>query len=49
LRGWQLLYGHQSQAQIEAFGGTWHWNEPAKQAIDEGMQSGNSDAAEMDL
>jgi len=39
--------GHQSQAQIEAFGDTWHWNEPAEQAFDEVMQSGNSDAAEM--
>ncbi|MGH7453411.1 MAG: site-specific DNA-methyltransferase, partial [bacterium] len=39
--------GHQSQAQIEAFGDTWHWNEPAERAFDEVMQSGNSDAAEM--
>ena len=39
--------GHQSQAQIEAFGDSWHWNEPAEQAFDEVMQSGNSDAAEM--
>jgi DNA modification methylase len=39
--------GHQSQAQIEAFGDTWHWNEPAEQAFDEVMQSGNSEAAEM--
>ena len=39
--------GHQSQAQIEAFGDTWHWNEPAECAFDEVMQSGNSDAAEM--
>jgi adenine specific DNA methylase Mod len=39
--------GHQSQAQIEAFGDTWHWNEPAELAFDEVMQSGNSDAAEM--
>jgi DNA modification methylase len=39
--------GHQSQAQIEAFDDTWHWNEPAEQAFDEVMQSGNSDAAEM--
>jgi len=40
-------HGHQSQAQIEAFGDTWHWNEPAEQAFDEVVQSGNSDAAEM--
>ncbi|MGQ0444759.1 MAG: site-specific DNA-methyltransferase [Beijerinckiaceae bacterium] len=39
--------GHQSQAQIEAFDDTWHWNAPAEQAFDEVMQSGNSDAAEM--
>jgi len=39
--------GHQSQAQIEAFGDSWHWNEPAEQAFDEVMQSGNSNAAEM--
>jgi len=39
--------GHQSQAQIEAFDDTWHWNEPAERAFDEVMQSGNSDAAEM--
>jgi DNA modification methylase len=39
--------GHQSQAQIEAFDDTWHWNPPAEQAFDEVMQSGNSDAAEM--
>jgi site-specific DNA-methyltransferase (adenine-specific) len=39
--------GHQSQAQIEAFGDSWHWNEAAEQAFDEVMQSGNSDAAEM--
>jgi site-specific DNA-methyltransferase (adenine-specific) len=39
--------GHQSQAQIEAFDDTWHWNEPAERAFDEVLQSGNSDAAEM--
>jgi DNA modification methylase len=39
--------GHQSQAQIEAFDDTWHWNPSAEQAFDEVMQSGNSDAAEM--
>ncbi|MGH6811923.1 MAG: site-specific DNA-methyltransferase [Methylocella sp.] len=39
--------GHQSQAQIEAFGDSWHWNEPAERAFDDVMQSGNSDAAEM--
>jgi adenine specific DNA methylase Mod len=39
--------GHQSQAQIEAFDDTWHWNPSAEQAFDEVMHSGNSDAAEM--
>jgi DNA modification methylase len=39
--------GHQSQAQIEAFDDTWHWNPSAEQAFNEVMQSGNSDAAEM--
>ncbi|MGH6834739.1 MAG: site-specific DNA-methyltransferase [Methylocella sp.] len=39
--------GHQSQAQIEAFDDTWHWNEPAERAFDEVLNSGNSDAAEM--
>jgi site-specific DNA-methyltransferase (adenine-specific) len=39
--------GHQSQAKIEAFDDSWHWNPSAEQAFDEVMQSGNSDAAEM--
>jgi site-specific DNA-methyltransferase (adenine-specific) len=39
--------GEQSQAQIEAFEDTWHWNETAEHAFDEVMQSGNTDAAEM--
>jgi site-specific DNA-methyltransferase (adenine-specific) len=40
--------GHQSQAQIEAFEDTWHWNTSgAEQAFDKVMQSGNSDAADM--
>src|ERR1700730_12188210 len=38
--------GHQSQAQIEAFDDSWHWNPSAEQAFDEVMQSGNSDGAE---
>jgi site-specific DNA-methyltransferase (adenine-specific) len=33
--------GHQSQAQIETFDDTWHWNEPAECAFDEVTQSGN--------
>jgi len=39
--------GEQSQAQIEAFEDTWHWNSAAEQAFDEVMRSGNTDAAEM--
>jgi adenine specific DNA methylase Mod len=39
--------GEQSQAQIEAFEDTWHWNEHAETAFDQVMHSGNSDAAEM--
>ncbi len=40
--------GESSQAQIEAFDDTWHWNTSgAERAFDEVMQSGNSDAAEM--
>ncbi len=39
--------GARSQAQIEAFLDTWHWNDAAEQAFDEVMHSGNSDAAEM--
>lgn len=39
--------GTQSQAQIEAFEDTWHWNENAEQAFDEVMRSGNGDVAEL--
>ena len=39
--------GEQSQAQIEAFEDTWHWNDSAEQAFDEVMTSGNTDAAEL--
>jgi site-specific DNA-methyltransferase (adenine-specific) len=39
--------GEQSEAQIEAFGDTWHWNRHANEAFDQVMQSGNSDAANM--
>jgi site-specific DNA-methyltransferase (adenine-specific) len=37
----------QSQAQIEAFEDTWHWNDVAEKAFDEVMTCGNSDVAEM--
>ena len=39
--------GQHSQAQIEAFEDTWHWNEHAEDAFDQVMNSGNSNAAEM--
>jgi site-specific DNA-methyltransferase (adenine-specific) len=39
--------GEGSQAQIEAFGDTWHWNVHAEDAFDQVIKSGNSDAAEM--
>jgi len=39
--------GEQSQAQIEAFGDTWHWNVHAEEAFDQVIHSENSDAAEM--
>src|SRR2546429_8344581 len=39
--------GERSQAQIEAFEDTWHWNETAERAFDEVVHSGNTDAAEM--
>src|SRR5437588_203580 len=39
--------GEQSQAQIEAFEDTWHWNEHTESAFEHVMKSGNSDAAEL--
>jgi adenine specific DNA methylase Mod len=39
--------GEQSQAQIEAFENTWHWNVHAQQAFDETIKSGNTAAAEL--
>jgi site-specific DNA-methyltransferase (adenine-specific) len=39
--------GEQSQAQIEAFEDTWHWNVHAEQAFDDTINSGNTDAAEL--
>jgi site-specific DNA-methyltransferase (adenine-specific) len=39
--------GQQSEAQIEAFEDTWHWNEHAEAAFDEVMHSGNGEASEM--
>jgi len=39
--------GAQSDAQIEAFEDTWHWNDSAEAAFDEVMRSGNADAFEL--
>jgi len=39
--------GESSQAQIEAFDDSWHWNISAERAFDEVIGSGNSDAANM--
>ena len=39
--------GEASQAQIEAFEDTWHWNDEAERAFDDVMQSGNAQAADM--
>ena len=39
--------GEASQAQIEAFEDTWHWNDAAERAFDDVMQSGNAQAADM--
>src|SRR5207237_2578701 len=39
--------GEQSQAQIEAFEDTWHWNKTAERAFDDVTRSGSADAAEM--
>src|ERR1700738_2877789 len=43
----KALSGKGSQAQIEAFEDTWHWNEHAELAFDEVMHSGNTEAANM--
>ena len=39
--------GHNSDAQIEAFEDTWHWNDSAERAFDEVMRSGNTAAFEL--
>ena len=39
--------GEQSQAQIEAFDDTWHWNDLAERAFDEVLTGGHSEAAIM--
>lgn len=39
--------GKRSQAQVEAFDDTWHWNASAEQAFDEVLKCRNSDVSEM--
>lgn len=39
--------GHNSDAQIEAFEDTWHWNDKAAFAFDAVMRSGNTAASEL--
>jgi DNA modification methylase len=39
--------GEQSEAQIQAFEDTWHWNEKAEEAFDQVIRSNNTDAAEI--
>nr|WP_281347047.1 DNA methyltransferase [Sphingomonas piscis] len=39
--------GDGSDAQIEAFEDTWHWNDKAEDAFDQVIRSGNTDAAEL--
>ena len=39
--------GHNSDAQIEAFEDTWHWNDRAEAAFDEVMRSGNTAAFDL--
>ncbi|MEZ5749894.1 MAG: DNA methyltransferase [Caenibius sp.] len=39
--------GQDSDAQIEAFEDTWHWNDTAETAFDEVMKSGNTAAFEL--
>jgi site-specific DNA-methyltransferase (adenine-specific) len=39
--------GEHSQAQIQAFEDTWHWNESAEKAFDEVLQSGHGNVASM--
>jgi len=39
--------GQRSEAQIEAFGDTWHWGEESEQAFDEVIRGRNTDTAEL--
>ncbi len=50
-RDYNLLFkapsGHDSEAQIEAFEDTWHWNQQAEREFDELLHQPNTDVAEM--
>src|SRR5437667_11071627 len=50
-RDYNLLFkspkGQESQAQIEAFEDTWHWNEQAEREFDELLHQPNTNVAEM--
>jgi adenine specific DNA methylase Mod len=50
-RNYNLLFkspkGQESEAQIEAFEDTWHWNEQAEREFDELLHQANTDVAEM--
>ena len=50
-RDYNLLFkspkGQSSEAQIEAFEDTWHWNEQAEREFDEILHQPNTDVAEM--
>jgi adenine specific DNA methylase Mod len=50
-RDYNLLFkslkGHESEAKIEAFEDTWHWNQHAEGEFDELLHQPNTDVAEM--
>ena len=50
-RDYHLLFkspkGHSSEAQIEAFEDTWHWNQQAEREFDDLLHQPNTDVAEM--
>jgi DNA modification methylase len=50
-RGYNLLFrspkGHESEAQITAFGDTWHWGPQAEREFDDLLHQANTDVAQM--
>ena len=50
-RDYNLLFkypnGHMSEAQIEAFEDTWHWNEQVEREFEELLHQSNTNVAEM--